>query len=96
MTSFNSPEIAYAAILSDSGKILFHTNSRLIGSVVDDGRYQPVLTAGELQEERIRLGTGEIIYEFQTPIHISGQTCILRMALHTWRAESVMRRARQG
>jgi two-component system, NtrC family, sensor histidine kinase HydH len=96
LTSFKTAEIAYAALLSDAGKILFHTNPRLIGSVVADGRYLSVLTAGELREERIRLGTGETIYEFQTPIHLSGQTCILRLALHTWRAESVMRRARQG
>lgn len=37
-----------------------------------------------------------MVDEFQTPVHLSGQTCVLRLALHTWRAYSVMRRARQG
>lgn len=96
LSSFQTPEIAYAALISASGKILFHTNSRLTGSVVTDARYQSVLTAGNLHEERRLLGTGETVYEFQTPVHLAGQTCILRLALHTWRAESVMRRARQG
>jgi two-component system sensor histidine kinase HydH len=96
LASFQTPEIAYAALLSSQGKILFHTNSDLVGSDVADGRYRPLLTKGGLSEERIGLGTGETVYEFQTPVHFSGQTSILRLALHTWRSESVMRRARQG
>ncbi|MCG2744104.1 MAG: HAMP domain-containing histidine kinase [Desulfobacteraceae bacterium] len=96
LASFQTPEIAYAALLSSQGKILFHTNSDLVGSDVADGRYRPLLTRGGLSEERIGLGTGETVYEFQTPVHFSGQTFILRLALHTWRSESVMRRARQG
>ncbi|MBU4395272.1 MAG: HAMP domain-containing histidine kinase [Proteobacteria bacterium] len=96
LASFQTPEIAYAALLSSQGKILFHTNSDLVGSDVADGRYRPLLTRGGLSEERIGLGTGETVYEFQTPVHFSGQTSILRLALHTWRSESVMRRARQG
>ncbi|MDO8947524.1 MAG: HAMP domain-containing sensor histidine kinase [Desulfocapsaceae bacterium] len=96
LASFQTPEIAYTALLSSQGKILFHTNSDLVGSDVADGRYRPLLTRGGLSEERIGLGTGETVYEFQTPVHFSGQTSILRLALHTWRSESVMRRARQG
>ncbi len=96
LASFQSSEIAYAALLSAQGKILFHTNSDLVGSDVADVRYRPLLTRGGLSEARIGLGTGETVYEFQTPVHFSGQTSILRLALHTWRSESVMRRARQG
>ena len=96
LASFQTPEIAYAALLSDKGKILFHTNSALIGSDVTDERYRSLLLKGGLSEKRIQLGTGETVYEFQTPVHLSGQTCILRLALHTWRADSVMRWARQG
>ncbi|MFH2123869.1 MAG: HAMP domain-containing sensor histidine kinase [Pseudomonadota bacterium] len=96
LSSFQSPEIAYAALLSARGKILFHTNTDLVGSDVADERYRPLLTRGGLSEERVGLGTGETVYEFQTPVHFSGQTSILRLALHTWRSESVMRRARQG
>jgi two-component system sensor histidine kinase HydH len=42
------------------------------------------------------LGTGETVYEFQAPFHFAGGVSVLRLALHSWRAEAVMRRARQG
>ncbi len=96
ITSLLSPEVAYATLISPSGKIIYHTNSDLIGSVVDDRRYLPVLATGRLSESRIRLGTGEVVYEFQTPFHLANRTCVLRLALHTWRADAVRRRARQG
>ena len=94
--SFLTPEVAYAAVLSAKGKILFHTNPDLAGSNVTDNRYQSVLETGKLSEKRIQLGTGETIYEFQTPVHLSGETCVLRLALHTWRSDEVMRQARLG
>ena len=96
LTSFQTPEIAYAALLSAKGKILFHTNPDLIGSDVTDERYRPVLTKEGLSESRVRLGTGEIVCEFQTPVQLSDQSGILRLALHTWRSEAIIRRARQG
>jgi len=96
LTSFQTPEIAYAALLSAKGKILFHTNPDLIGSDVMDERYRPVLTKEGLSESRVRLGTGEIVCEFQTPVQLSDQSGILRLALHTWRSEAIIRRARQG
>jgi two-component system sensor histidine kinase HydH len=96
LTSFQTPEIAYAALVAANGKILFHTNPALTGFDVMDDRYQPVLTKMGISEERIRLGTGEVVYELQTPLYLSGQVCILRLALHTWRADRVLRRASQG
>ncbi len=96
LASFQTSEIAYAAILSANGKIIFHTNSNLIGSDVTDERYRSLLIKGGLSEKRIQLGTGEMVYEFQTPVHLAGQTCILRLALHTWRSDTVIHRARQG
>ncbi|MBA3014547.1 MAG: histidine kinase [Proteobacteria bacterium] len=96
LNSLLTREVAYAAIIAANGTIIFHTNSDLTGSNVGDTRYQSVLQTGALSEKRLQLGTGETIYEFQTPLHLSSTTCILRLALHTWRAEEVMRRARQG
>jgi two-component system sensor histidine kinase HydH len=91
-----SPEVAYAAVISAKGEIVFHTNSALIGTEVGDSRYLPVIRAGAMREGRIRLGTGETVYEFQSPFHFAGEAWALRLALHTWRAEAVMRRARLG
>jgi len=96
LASFHSREIAYAMLISGSGKILYHSNSDLIGKVVGDNRYLDALANGTLGEERVRLGTGEYVYEFQSPFHLQGKTCVLRLALHTWRSEAVMRRARFG
>ena len=96
LADFLSPEVAYAAILSAQGTVIFHSNPDLIGSEVGDRRYQPVLQTGKLSQQRIRLGTGETVYEFQTPLHLAGKTCILRLALHTWRADEVKRQARLG
>ncbi|MDD2272068.1 MAG: ATP-binding protein [Desulfuromonadaceae bacterium] len=96
LTSFQSPEIAYAMLISPSGRILFHSNPDLTGNEVGDGRYRSVLASGVLGEERVRLGTGEYVYEFQAPFHLSGKVSVLRLALHTWRSEAVMRRAKFG
>lgn len=152
LSSFQSNEIAYAMLISSSGKILFHSNPDLTGKEIGDKRYLPVLKDGilgkervvlptdekvyeykmpvhlsgktcvlsfcsnsdvtgkkagdnrylnvmkdkNLGEERVRLGTGEYVYEFQVPFHLSGKTCVLRLALHTWSSEAVMRRARFG
>lgn len=96
LASFQSPEIAYAMLIAPAGKILFHSNPDLTGNIVGDSRYRSILVNGTLGEERVRLGTGEYVYEFQTPFHLAGKTCVLRLAIHTWRSEAVMRRARFG
>jgi len=96
LASFQSPEIAYAMLISPSGRILFHSNPELTENEVGDRRYRSILANGVLGEERIRLGTGEFVYEFQAPFHLAGKTCVLRLALHTWRSEAVMRRAKFG
>jgi two-component system sensor histidine kinase HydH len=96
LDTFLTPEAAYAAILTKNGRIIFHSNPDLVGTDVADTRYHSVQATGKLSEKRIQLGTGETVYEFQTPLHLSGETCILRLALHTWRADEVMRQARLG
>lgn len=96
LASFQTREVAYAILISPAGTILFHSNPDLTGSGVGDDRFRSVLTSGTLGEARVRLGTGEQVYEFQAPFHLSGKTSVLRLALHTWRYEAVMRRARFG
>lgn len=96
LASFQTREVAYAMLISPSGKILFHSNPDLSGNDVGDDRYRRILASGILGEERVLLGTGEQVYEFQAPFHLSGKITVLRLALHTWRYEEVMRRARFG
>ena len=90
---FLGPEIAYAAIFSAEGRVLFHTNEDLIDAPAADNRYQSVVESGHLTEARVQLGTGERVYEFQTPFHWPEGKGVLRLALHTWRADEVMRQA---
>ena len=39
------------------------------------------------------LGTGEKAYEFLTPLHLPDTTMILRLTLHTYRADAVIRKS---
>jgi two-component system sensor histidine kinase HydH len=96
LNDFQSPEIAYFAIMDRNGTILFHSNSALVGRRVSDSRFAPVFDKGEFSADRVRLGTGEEIYESNSPLHVSGRTLALRLALHTYRADSVVRMARIG
>lgn len=96
LSGFKSPDIAYFAVIDRNGLIRFHTNSGLSGEHVADKRYLSVVSAPIMHEERIRLGTGEVVFETHQQLHLPGETLILRLALHTWQADLLIRRARTG
>jgi len=94
LKDFHASDIAYFAIIEPDGTIRIHSNSALAGTRVADRRFAPVFRRGESTDTRIRLGTGEEVYESNTPIHFSGQVAALRIALHTFRSDAVIRGAR--
>ena len=96
LTDFSSHDSAYFSLIDTDGVIRFHKNPDLIGSRIEDQRYLPVATAPVITEERIRLGTGEVVFETQQQLHLPGDTMVLRLALHTWQADQIIRRARTG
>ncbi|MDK9716287.1 MAG: ATP-binding protein [Trichlorobacter sp.] len=96
LVDFSSSDSAYFSILDQRGTIRFHRNPELIGSQIDDQRFQAVVAAPVITEERIRLGTGEVVFETQQQLHLPGETLVLRLALHTWQADQIIRRARTG
>lgn len=96
LRGFQTSDIAYFTLVAPDGAILFHGNDALIGSRLADRRYRSVFDKGEFSGRRVRLGTGETIYESHFPIHLNGSTLALRLALHTYRADSVIRMARIG
>lgn len=96
LADFRSRDIAYFAVLDRHGRFRFHSNTDLIGESVDDQRYLRLFEAPEFVEERIWLGTGEMVYETQQQLHLPGEILVLRLALHTWQADQVIRRARTG
>ena len=61
-----------------------------------DDRYLPAFSAAAPVENRIRLGTGEEAYECHLPLHLPGETLVLRLVLHTWQADQIINRARTG
>lgn len=96
LAGFSSSDSAYFSLLDKHGRIRFHRNPDLIGSRIDDQRFQAVVTSPVVTEERIRLGTGEVVFETQQQLHLPDETLILRLALHTWQADQIIRRARSG
>jgi two-component system sensor histidine kinase HydH len=94
LKDFQTPDIAYFAVIDRGGTILFHSNHALIGSKTPDQRFAAVFDNGKFSGARVLLGTGEEVYESNSPLHVQGRTLALRLALHTFRADSVIRRAR--
>jgi len=91
---YTTPDITYFALIDRQGVFRFHTNPGLIG--------QPVADAGQrifpdgISEQRQQLGTGEEVYLLRTKVHAGHEEYLLVLALHTYRAEQVIRRAKTG
>lgn len=96
LASFQARELAFFALIDRNGTIRFHSNPDLIGEKVADHRYRTVFERSVPVENRIRLGTGEEVYENDQAIHLPGETLALRLALHTWQADQIVRQARTG
>jgi two-component system sensor histidine kinase HydH len=96
LSAFRATDIAYYTIIDRDGIQVFHANEALIGTPVADHRFEDVFAGSGLTESRQRLRTGEEVFEINTPFHLQGRTLALRMALHTYRADSVVRRAKIG
>jgi len=94
LARYTTPDIAYLALVDRQGIIRFHTNPGLIG--------QPIAGAAQntppdgISEQRERLGTGEEVHLLRTVIHTDHDAYLLVLALHTYRADQVIRRARAG
>ncbi len=93
LATFKSQEIAFFALIDRKGLYRFHTNPDLIGTPIQGALPLQTLQDGTTSNERINLRTGEIAFEFNAPIYLSGETLALRLTLHTYRADSVIRRA---
>lgn len=93
LETFQSRDIAFFALIDQNGIYRFHTNTDLIGSLSQSAVTTPKLPGETTTSARIRLRTGENAFEFNTPINLSKEQLFLRLTLHTYRADSVIRRA---
>jgi two-component system sensor histidine kinase HydH len=88
LQGFHPSDVAFFALTDDNGLYRFHSNGDLIGKKTDD----PI--PGGAAGSRIILGTGELAYQYLSPIHLPDHTLHLRLTLHTYRADTVIRKAK--
>lgn len=94
LSTFYSRDIAYFALVDSQGKYRFHSNEDLIGSTVKDEKILQQMSSGETTAGRLLLATGEEAYSFFELFQFSGEKLGLTLVLHTYRADSVIRRTR--
>lgn len=90
LQGFRPSDLAYLALTDRRGIYRFHSNSELIGTEAADWRSA---AQGEWGG-RVILGTGERAYQYLRPIHLPAGTLHLRLTLHTYRADTVIRKAK--
>lgn len=95
LARYSSPDIAYFALIDQQGIVRFHTNPGLTGQPASDGD-RAIISPYGISEERAHLGTGEEVYFLRTRIHPDHDEYLLVLALHTYRADAVIRRAETG
>jgi two-component system sensor histidine kinase HydH len=94
LSTFQTHDIAFFALVDRQGLYRFHTNPDLIGTPIQTTIPLATLQDGVTSNERIILRTGENAFEFNAPIYLPNETLALRLTLHTFRADTVIRRAR--
>jgi two-component system sensor histidine kinase HydH len=94
LSTFQTHDIAFFDLVDRKGMHRFHTNPDLIGTPLQGTIPLATLQDGATSNQRITLGTGENAFEFDAPLYLPGETLALRLTLHTYRADIVIRRAR--
>lgn len=94
LDTFQTHDIAFFALVDRKGLYRFHTNPDLIGTPLQGPLPIATLQDGATSSQRITLRTGENAYEFNAPLYLPGETLALRLTLHTYQADTVIRRAR--
>ncbi len=94
LNAFQSHEIAFFALIDQHGYYRFHSNPDLTGTRLDGVFPSAVLSQGTFTSSRVKLRSGEQAFEFVGPVVVAGETLALKLTLHTYRADSVIRRAR--
>jgi two-component system sensor histidine kinase HydH len=90
---FRSRDLAFFAVIDRNGIYRFHSNPDLIGKALQVNLPTATLHNGLTQGSRVTLGTGEQVFEFNAPLYLAGEILALRLTLHTYRADTVIRHA---
>jgi len=91
-----SSDIAFFSVINNTGVQIFHSNHELEGLKAENFDFSPDSCANGYSEARLVLGTGEDAFEFAYPLHFPDRTMMLRLVLHAYRADAIVRRAQMG
>jgi len=93
-------DLAFLALYNENGKILLHSNPHLIGKKVWDSRIKQVIKNEHPSTHFEILATGEKVFVLDFPLKLSTSKnpsehdiYCLRVALHTYPAQDIVRRA---
>ena len=68
LSTFTTHDIAYFALIDAKGVYRFHTNSELIGTALHDTELLKSLSEEKMRSKRMKLNSGEEVYELITPL----------------------------
>ncbi len=86
--------IAFIALCARDGRTLLHSNVNLINRRVPDSEIREVSEKGTPLQAYSTLGTGEKVFVLYFPVHLNESMAVLKLALHTYPAEKIIRLAR--
>jgi two-component system sensor histidine kinase HydH len=94
LSQFSSHDIVYFSLVDNKGVRRFHSNPELVGTQFGNKDELREMSSETMTGKRVRLETGEEGYELLTHVHVPDGTLGLRLVLHTYRADAVIRSAR--
>jgi len=94
LARYHPNNVAYFALIDRNGVYRFHSNPDLIGTPAANQAEMSEFPKLSPPEARVALGTGEQAFQFTSPIYLPHETFALRLTLHTYRADTVIRRAK--
>ncbi len=84
--------IAFLALYDKNGTVILHSNPALIGKIFED--IKEIKNKENPFYHTLKLGTGEEVFVSDTIIEIANNQLIIRVALHTYPAETLLRAAK--
>ena len=86
--------IAFMALYDRSGMTLLHSNENLVGRQIDSPDIRKSADEEKPVFDHVTLGTGEEVFVLNYPIHARDSVRVLRLALHPYPAQDIIRQAR--
>ncbi len=86
--------IAFLALYDEDTKIVLHSNKNLIGRRTDDLNIKKLIETNDTSYSYLTLGTGERVFVLDMPISINKKDYVLRISLHTYYADEIIRYAK--